>query len=89
MLWRARPVPRPDPCEGLFGDVAKLDLTVNGAPHQAPKGSSVRDLIEALALRPALVVVELNFKILERDAYGTVLLEEGDRLELVHFVGGG
>jgi thiamine biosynthesis protein ThiS len=36
-----------------------------------------------------MVVVELNLEILERSAYETVALAPGDRLELVHFVGGG
>jgi thiamine biosynthesis protein ThiS len=66
-----------------------IDVVVNGAPRKAAAGSTVKDLIESLGLAPAMVVVERNLEILERSGYGTVALEPGDRLELVHFVGGG
>jgi len=68
---------------------ALIDVVVNGAPRKAPAGATVKDLIESLGLAPAMVVVERNLEILERSAYGTVALAPGDRLELVHFVGGG
>jgi thiamine biosynthesis protein ThiS len=66
-----------------------LDVVVNGAPRKAPAGSTVKDLVESLGLNPAMLVVERNLEILERSAYASVALEPGDRLELVHFVGGG
>jgi sulfur carrier protein len=50
---------------------------------------TVRELLEHLALQPALVVVERNGDILRRDSYPDVPVESGDVLELVHFVGGG
>lgn len=46
-------------------------------------------LLEQLGIRPGRVVVELNRVILSRDAHGSTLLQEGDALEIVHFVGGG
>jgi len=46
-------------------------------------------LLRSLDLNPGLVVVERNREILDRDRYGEVEVEAGDRLELVHFVGGG
>jgi thiamine-phosphate pyrophosphorylase len=68
---------------------ALIDVVVNGTPRKAPAGSTIKDLIESVGLVPAMVVVERNLEILERGAYGTVVLAPGDRLELVHFVGGG
>ena len=62
---------------------------LNGKDREVAAGRSVRDLLESLDLVPALVVVERNREILPRDRYGDVTVEEGDTLELVHFVGGG
>ena len=50
---------------------------------------SVTDLLVDLGLRPQLVVVKRNREILERGGYAETRLEDGDTLELVHFVGGG
>ncbi len=66
-----------------------IEVTVNGDRRSIPAGRSVRELLESLDLHPGLVVVERNREILSRDAYGDVEVEEGDVLELVHFVGGG
>jgi len=63
-------------------------LRVNGTDRSVPAGETVRGLLEGLGLVPATIVVEHNLEILDRGAYDRVLLKEGDRLELVHFVGG-
>lgn len=62
---------------------------LNGEDREIPAGLTVRELLEHLELNPELVVVERNREILERDRYGETPVEEDDRLELVHFVGGG
>lgn len=70
--------------------LTSLGLTVNGEPRSMPPGTTVGDLLRALALDPRLIVVERNRDILRnRDAFDTVALADGDVLELVHFVGGG
>lgn len=68
---------------------ARIDVVVNGEERSVPDGMSLRELLEHLDLEPSLVVVERNREIVERDRYSTVGVEEGDHLELVHFVGGG
>ena len=72
-----------------MNDVEKIRVRVNGKERDVPGGLSVRGLLEALDLRPGMVVVELNKEILARDAYEASRVEEGDSIELVHFVGGG
>jgi thiamine biosynthesis protein ThiS len=62
---------------------------VNGEERQVPAGITVAGLLEELELVPATVVVERNREIVSRDRYDEVTLKGGDRLELVHFVGGG
>jgi len=64
-------------------------VVVNGGERAVPAGTSAADLLAALSLEPGAVVVERNREILARDALPSTTLEEGDRIELVHFVGGG
>lgn len=67
----------------------EITLTVNGKERTLPPGTTVAGLLDRLDLVAGTVVVERNREILERDGYDDVTLEDGDRLELVHFVGGG
>lgn len=67
----------------------RITVTVNGDERQVTDGLTVREFLESLDLHPGLVVVERNREILDRDRYAEVRVEEGDVLELVHFVGGG
>jgi thiamine biosynthesis protein ThiS len=46
-------------------------------------------LVAKLGMKPDRVAVELNHDIVPRDRWAATLLQEGDRLEVVHFVGGG
>jgi len=66
-----------------------VGVRINGEDRKVPRGLDVRSLLEWLELTPELVVVERNLEILERDQYGSVTVEDGDALEVVHFVGGG
>jgi len=69
--------------------VETVNARINGEEREIPGGSSIRDLLVDLDLNPSLVVVERNREIVERERYDEVEIEEGDALELVHFVGGG
>ena len=66
-----------------------MTITLNGDEREIPDGLTVEGLLAYLDLHPRTIVVERNGDILRRDAYPGVQVEEGDRLELVHFVGGG
>jgi thiamine biosynthesis protein ThiS len=69
--------------------VEQIGLTVNGEPMQVAAGLSLAALIGQLALDTRKVAVERNLEIVPRSAYATTRLEAGDRLEIVHFIGGG
>lgn len=69
--------------------IVGIRLLVNGEPRTVSSGLTVRGLLESLGLTPATIVVERNLEILDRELYEDTVLDEGDRLELVHFVGGG
>lgn len=65
-------------------------IVVNGDHRDLPVGSTVASLLASLELNPQLVVVERNREILrDRDAFSRIDLAHGDRIEIVHFVGGG
>ncbi|MGD8375160.1 MAG: sulfur carrier protein ThiS [Acidobacteriota bacterium] len=66
-----------------------IPVTVNGESREIRSGASVADLLGELELGPDRVAVERNRAILPRDRYGETLLAAGDRIEIVHFVGGG
>ena len=63
-------------------------IIVNGEP-QTTEPTTILGYLEALAIDPRRVAVELNLDILPKTAYETTSLNEGDRVEIVHFVGGG
>lgn len=68
----------------------ELRLTVNGEIRRVAPEMTLDGLLRTLDLDPRLVVVERNREILrDRDAFEDLRLEEGDTLEIVHFVGGG
>lgn len=64
-------------------------LTVNGDSHRIDGPLSVLGLIERFGLDPRKVAIERNLEIVPRSAYDETQLGDGDRLEIVHFVGGG
>lgn len=64
-------------------------VRVNGENREISDGLTVDGFLRSLQLQPAMVVVERNGDILRRERYGEIRVEEGDALELVHFVGGG
>jgi len=66
-----------------------MRLFINGKEKELEKEMSIGQLLKARNIRPEVVTVELNDKIIERDKYGDTALKEGDRLELVYYMGGG
>jgi sulfur carrier protein len=66
-----------------------MNLTVNGELRRFDALASVRDLVAALGLDGRKVAVERNLEIVPRSAYGRTQLADGDRIEIVHFIGGG
>jgi thiamine biosynthesis protein ThiS len=67
----------------------QVNLMVNGESRDWAAGLSLAALIEQLGMRPDRVAVELNREIVSRDRWPQTALQEGDRIEVVHFVGGG
>lgn len=66
-----------------------MRLWVNGEVREAREGQTLLALIEALGINPQKVAVERNLEIVPKSRYYNTILASGDRLEIVHFVGGG
>ncbi len=66
-----------------------MNLHINGELRQFAAGLTVAALVESLGMKADRVAVELNREIVPRDRWPAVILNDGDHLEIVHFVGGG
>lgn len=66
-----------------------LTLVLNGERRVMEAVRTVAELVDALGLDPRKVAVERNLEIVARSAYGRTELADGDRVEIVHFIGGG
>lgn len=66
-----------------------IQITLNGEKTEIAAGTSLQKLLEDLKLKPQLVAVELNEKIIRRAAYSMTTLSEGDQIEILQMIGGG
>jgi sulfur carrier protein len=66
-----------------------MQIFVNGEPKECPESVSLAQLISQLGMKGDRVAVELNREIVPRAQWSDTELHECDRLEIVHFVGGG
>ncbi len=68
-----------------------MNLLINGQPRtfELPPAATVQDLLAALGLKQDRVAVEHNGSIVSRPAWPTTPVADGDKFEIVHFVGGG
>jgi thiamine biosynthesis protein ThiS len=66
-----------------------IAILLNGQRKDLSEGSTVASLLDELGLDRQRVAVERNGDIVRREDYASTPLGEGDRLEVVHFVGGG
>ena len=66
-----------------------MTVTVNGEQKQVEEGCALPSLITALELKPERLAIEVNGSIVRRANWSATVLSEGDKIEIVHFVGGG
>lgn len=66
-----------------------MTITLNGERSEIAERAAVTDLVATLGLKPERIAVEINGQIIRRSAWGSTSLVEGDKVEIVHFVGGG
>lgn len=73
---------------GRRGHKPHMKITLNGEPHQT-EAATIAALVESLSLDIAKVAVERNRVLVPRSLHAETSLEDGDRIEIVQFVGGG
>jgi thiamine biosynthesis protein ThiS len=66
-----------------------VQITLNGEPYEIEQPLSVAELLARLEIDSRRVAIEYNLSILKRYAFPQTMVGEGDRLEIVNFVGGG
>jgi thiamine biosynthesis protein ThiS len=66
-----------------------MNLTINGEDRYFDSVSTISTLLTQLGMKPDRVAVELNRELVARDHWPSTRLSDGDKLEIVHFVGGG
>ncbi|RMH09456.1 MAG: sulfur carrier protein ThiS [Nitrospirae bacterium] len=66
-----------------------MQIRLNGEPYRVPSGETIEGLLQILALRADQVAVEHNLDIVDRGDFATRVLQEGDQVEILSFIGGG
>ena len=66
-----------------------MRVYVNGEPREINQPLTLAELVAELDLPPARIAVELNRAVVRRDDWSATTLDDEDRIEIVHFVGGG
>jgi sulfur carrier protein len=66
-----------------------MTLHINGQPREFRDGLTLSALVVQLGFKSDRLAIELNRRIVSRAQWDTTALKDGDRLEIVHFVGGG
>jgi thiamine biosynthesis protein ThiS len=66
-----------------------LKIVVNGEEREIDEGATVAELVRQFALAPERIAVEINREVVRRARWSEMKLSAGDRVEVVHFVGGG
>jgi thiamine biosynthesis protein ThiS len=70
-------------------EAGRVQIKLNGEAKDVAEGTTLLGLVEELSLSPERLAVELNREVVRRARWPSVVLGEGDRVEIVHFVGGG
>lgn len=66
-----------------------MKVTVNGQTREVPPGTTLAALVRQLNVRTDRIATERNLKVVPKAQYEATVLQEGDKLEVVTFVGGG
>ena len=66
-----------------------IAIVLNGDPRTIPEGQTILGLLEQLRIDPARVAVELDRRIVKQPLWRDTALQDGSRIEIVQFVGGG
>ena len=66
-----------------------IQIILNGKPHNIKEKTNIISLLETLSLSEKKVAIEINEEVIPRNNYDKKILLAKDRIEIVHFIGGG
>jgi thiamine biosynthesis protein ThiS len=76
-------------CQPELPQGKRLQLQINGEAREVADELNLGELVSELAIAPERVAIEVNQKVVRRNLWTATTLADGDRIEIVHFVGGG
>ena len=77
------------PCEVRLFLSMDINVTINGKTESIAAGISLQSLLKLFGIQSERVAIEYNREIIDRNQFDALLMKEGDRLEIITFVGGG
>ena len=66
-----------------------MKITINGEEHSFQESLTVLSVLNSIGFDTTKVAVELNLEIVPKSLYTDTVIKDGDRIEIVHFIGGG
>jgi len=69
--------------------IKKIEIKVNGKVKFIPERFSILDLVKNLKIPIKKVAIELNQEIMDKKKINRIILKKNDKIEIVHFIGGG
>ncbi len=75
--------------EELSNQIEMMEILINGEKKQLSQTLSLSELLTHFSLPAERIAIELNREVVRRKDWGNIKVAEGDKLEVIHFVGGG
>lgn len=69
--------------------MGNIKITINGIDKEISKNTTIKDLLSSLGVLDKTMAVAVNMKIVKKDSWDKFILNEGDKIEALNFVGGG
>ncbi len=66
-----------------------MKIKINGIEKEIPKNTTIKELLSSLGVLDKTMAVAVNMKIVKKDEWDKYVLNEGDKIEALNFVGGG
>ncbi len=66
-----------------------MQITINGENKEIKKNTTIKELLDSLGVLDKTMAVAVNMKIVKKDDWDKFILNEGDKIEALNFVGGG
>ncbi len=67
----------------------KIKITINGIEKEIPKNTTIKEILSSLQILNKTMAVAVNMKIIKKEQWDKYILNEGDKIEALNFVGGG